>query len=103
MTHTHTHTHAPRLGQSQPAALEHNTDAYRARMEAFGWHAIVVDGHSIEEVCKAFHEASTVKGKPTCIVAKTFKGKWEQKLRETVATVIRSLILFSFRQGVPQC
>lgn len=63
-----------RLGQSQAAALEHNVDVYRARMESFGWHAIVVDGHDIEAVCKAFHDAATTKGKPTCLVAKTFKG-----------------------------
>ena len=43
-------------------------------MEAFGWHAIVVDGHDIEEICKAFHDAATTKGKPTCFIAKTFKG-----------------------------
>jgi len=64
-----------RLGQSQPAALEHNVEAYRARMEAFGWHAIVVDGHDIEELCKAFYDAATTKGKPTCFIAKTFKGR----------------------------
>lgn len=63
-----------RLGQSQPAALEHNVEVYRARMEAFGWHAIVVDGHDIEAVCKAFYDAETTKGKPTCLVAKTYKG-----------------------------
>lgn len=65
-----------RLGQSQPAALEHNVEVYRARMEAFGWNAIVVDGHDVEAVCRAFYEAQTCKDKPTCLVAKTFKGEW---------------------------
>lgn len=64
-----------RLGQSQPAALEHNVEAYRARMDAFGFNAIIVDGHDVEAVCRAFYDASTCKGKPTCLVAKTFKGK----------------------------
>lgn len=63
-----------RLGQSQPAALEHNTDIYRARMEAFGFNAIVVDGHDVEAVCRAFYDAETCKGKPTCLIAKTLKG-----------------------------
>lgn len=35
----------------------------------------MVDGHDVDALCKAFHDASTVKGRPTCIVAKTFKGK----------------------------
>ena len=64
-----------RLGQSQPAALEHDVETYRKRFDAFGWNAIIVDGHSIEEVCKAFHDAKQCKDKPTCLVAKTFKGE----------------------------
>lgn len=35
----------------------------------------VVDGHDVEVLCKAFHDGSTVTGRPTCLVAKTFKGK----------------------------
>lgn len=72
---SHVTSHPSRLGQSEAAALGHNMDIYRARMEAFGWHAIVVDGHDIESLCRAFYDATTVKGKPTCLVAKTFKGE----------------------------
>ncbi|XP_063796876.1 transketolase isoform X2 [Pseudophryne corroboree] len=61
-----------RLGQSDPAPLQHKVDIYQKRCEAFGWHTVVVDGHSVEELCKAF---STVKNQPTAIIAKTFKGK----------------------------
>lgn len=64
-----------RLGQSQEAPLQHNLDIFKHRLEAFGWHVCVVDGHSVEDLCKAFHEATTVKDKPTALVAKTFKGK----------------------------
>ncbi|XP_066996501.1 transketolase-like protein 2 isoform X2 [Anabrus simplex] len=64
-----------RLGQSEPTNLQHNMDIYRRRLEAFGLNAIVVDGHDVEELCKAFHEASTIKGKPTAILAKTYKGR----------------------------
>lgn len=39
------------------------------------WNTYVVDGHDVESLCKAFYEASLVKGRPTCILAKTFKGK----------------------------
>ena len=42
---------------------------------SFGWHVINIDGHNIEAVQKAFHEAETVKGKPTVILANTIKGK----------------------------
>lgn len=64
-----------RLGQSEPTSLQHNVDVYRKRLDAFGCNAIVVDGHNVEELCKAFHEASSTKMKPTAIIAKTYKGR----------------------------
>lgn len=64
-----------RLGQSEPTSLQHQMEVYRKRLDAFGFNAIVVDGHDVEELCKAFFEASVTKDRPTAIVAKTFKGK----------------------------
>ncbi len=64
-----------RLGQSDPTMLQHDMDAYRARWSGFGWHAIVVDGHQISELLPAFEEAARTKGRPTVLLARTFKGK----------------------------
>lgn len=64
-----------RLGQSEPTQLQHDTETYAARAKAFGWNTYVVDGHDVEVLCKALHDASTVKDRPTCIIAKTFKGR----------------------------
>merc|ERR1719370_1275225 len=64
-----------RLGQSDPAPLQHDMAQYKARMESFGFHAIVVDGHDVEALLKAFDEAAATKGKPTILLCKTFKGK----------------------------
>lgn len=64
-----------RLGQSAPTMLQHNLETYASRFEAFGWHAIIVDGHDIEQLINAFEQAKNVKGKPTVILAKTTKGK----------------------------
>uniref|UniRef100_A0A1B6CRA8 transketolase n=1 Tax=Clastoptera arizonana TaxID=38151 RepID=A0A1B6CRA8_9HEMI len=64
-----------RLGQSEPTSLQHNMEVYRKRLDAFGFNPIVVDGHDVEELAKAFHEASVTKGKPSAILAKTYKGK----------------------------
>lgn len=64
-----------RLGQSEPTSLQHNLDIYKKRLEAFGFNISVIDGHCIESLCKAFHEASTKEGRPTAILAQTFKGK----------------------------
>ena len=39
------------------------------------WNTVVIDGHDVEAVCRAFHEAETSKDRPTAILAKTYKGK----------------------------
>uniref|UniRef100_A0A8C2GM55 Transketolase n=1 Tax=Cyprinus carpio TaxID=7962 RepID=A0A8C2GM55_CYPCA len=64
-----------RLGQSEAAPLQHNMNIYKDRCEAFGFNTYVVDGHDVEELCKALWHAEQTKGKPTAIVAKTFKDQ----------------------------
>jgi len=46
-----------------------------AKWQAFGWHTIELDGHSIPALQAAFAEAAAVRGKPTVIIAHTVKGK----------------------------
>ncbi len=64
-----------RLGQRGETELGWNTEAYAARARAFGWNAIVIDGHNYDEVNKAYAQATQHNGSPTLIVAKTIKGK----------------------------
>jgi transketolase len=64
-----------RLGQRGETELGWNTAAYEARAKAFGWNAIVIDGHNYGEINQAFSEASQPNGSPTLIIAKTIKGK----------------------------
>jgi len=45
------------------------------KFRSFGFQVINIDGHDIEEILKAFEVAKTIKEKPTCIIAKTIKGK----------------------------
>ncbi len=45
------------------------------KFEAFGWNVIVIDAHNYDEIKSALCEAKNTKGKPTCIVAKSVKGK----------------------------
>ena len=45
------------------------------KFEAFNFHVINIDGNDFDQIEKAFDEARATKGKPTCIVAKTVKGK----------------------------
>ena len=45
------------------------------KFRSFGFEIIKIDGHNIDEILKAFEVARNIKGKPTCIIAKTIKGK----------------------------
>jgi transketolase len=45
------------------------------KWRAFGWHTIELDGHDLSAIQAAFKEAEATKGKPTCLVAHTIKGK----------------------------
>ncbi len=45
------------------------------KWRAFGWHTIELNGHDPAAVRAAFAEAAATKGKPTCLVAHTIKGK----------------------------
>ena len=62
-----------RLGQRGPTQLGWDTDRYKARAEAFGWRAIVIDGHDCEAIDAAYQEAKDAGG-PVLIIAKTEKG-----------------------------
>jgi len=64
-----------RLGQRGETELGWNTAAYAARAKAFGWNAIVIDGHNYDEINQAYEQAAQPNGSPTLIVAKTIKGK----------------------------
>lgn len=64
-----------RLGQSEPTMLEHDMETYRGRWEAFGWQALVVDGHNVAELLEAYDKAAATSDKPTVVLAQTYKGR----------------------------
>jgi len=45
------------------------------KWRAFNWHTIEINGHDLAAIRKALAEAEATKGRPTCIVAHTVKGK----------------------------
>ena len=45
------------------------------KWRAFNWHVVDVDGNDVGAVLEAFEEARAVKGRPTCINARTLVGK----------------------------
>jgi transketolase len=64
-----------RLGQTRETMLGWDLGGYVRRLEAFGWHAIAIDGHDVDAIEAAYAEAEATEGRPTAIVARTKKGK----------------------------
>ena len=46
-----------------------------AKLEAFGFKALTIDGHDFDQIEAALNTARATKGQPTAIVMKTIKGK----------------------------
>ena len=46
-----------------------------AKLEAFGFHVEVINGHDFDAIESALNTAKTIKGKPCAIIMQTVKGK----------------------------
>jgi transketolase len=71
-----------RLGQRGETMHGWDLSSYSDRLRAFGWQAIEIDGHDVEQIDAAYREAESTTGKPTAIVAKTIKGKGYSKVED---------------------
>ena len=63
-----------RLGQTGPTMYGWDLDLYAARARAFGWHAVEINGHDLDEIDQAYAEALATTDRPTAILARTEKG-----------------------------
>ncbi len=63
------------LGQSGFTMHRHDVESFARKFDAFGWNAVIVDGHSVSDLLAALETARGTKGKPTAIVARTQKGR----------------------------
>lgn len=64
-----------RLGQTRETMLGWDLKGYADRVQAFGCHAIEIDGHDVDAIDAAYRDALSVTGRPTVILARTKKGR----------------------------
>jgi transketolase len=64
-----------RLGQRGETMLGWDTAAYVRRAQAFGWRALEIDGHDVQEIDHAYEQALAGDGQPVAIIGRTVKGK----------------------------
>ncbi|HEX6581292.1 MAG TPA: transketolase [Actinomycetota bacterium] len=62
-----------RLGQRGPTMHGWDADVFVARAQAYGWHALSIDGHDVTAIDAAYRSAAGA-DRPTMIVAGTEKG-----------------------------
>jgi transketolase len=73
-----------------------------AKIEAFGWTAIEVDGHDHDALRRAFDAAAAGAGRPTMIVAHTTKGKGVSYMENAVAWHYRSPSLQQLQEALAE-
>src|SRR5919106_5936941 len=66
-----------RNGYQQTGAVQdiQPLDPIEEKLTTFGFNVITIDGHSLDEVTKAFEWVRAMNGRPQAIIAKTVKGK----------------------------
>ncbi len=64
-----------RLGMRGETMPGWDLERYAERVRAFGCHAILIDGHDVEAIDRAYDEARAVGERPTVILARTIKGR----------------------------
>ena len=70
-----------RLGQRGPTELGWDLEAYARRVEAFGCRAIVIDGHDLGEIEKAYVDAVGA-DRPSVVLARTRKGRGASEVED---------------------
>ncbi len=63
-----------RLGQSTETIHGYHAQRYAQKFEAFGWKALVIDGHDMLQIISALDKARVSQDHPIIIIAKTIKG-----------------------------
>ncbi|HYX77442.1 MAG TPA: transketolase, partial [Gaiellaceae bacterium] len=71
-----------KFGQRGETMHGWDLDSYKAKADAFGWHAIEIDGHDVVQIDEAFGDALAQQHQPTVIVARTVKGKGVKEVED---------------------
>lgn len=74
-----------RLQQGARLADTNNLAPIAPRLEAFGWEAVEIDGHNMEEILAVLSQAGRTPGKPRGIIAHTNKGQGISFMSDNVA------------------
>lgn len=74
-----------RLQQGARLADTNDVAPLPPKLEAFGWAVEEIDGHDMDQICRALSPETAPRGKPKCIVAHTNKGHGISFMSDNVA------------------
>ena len=60
-------------------------ETFAEKFNAFGWHAVEVDGHDHDQLRRALGNVPAAAGKPTAVIARTIKGKGVAEMEDQLA------------------
>ncbi len=79
-----------------------NTEDIENKFKSFGFHTMTIDGNDVESIMSALSTAETVKGKPTCVIAKTIKGKGVSFMENNVSWHGKALSDEEYKKAVEE-
>jgi len=71
------------------------------KVSAFGWHVVMVDGHSFDELKITFSELKKVTDRPKMIVANTIKGRGVSFMEKPEVETFAGKTLYKWHSGAP--
>lgn len=74
-----------RLQQGARLADTNNVAPLAPKLAAFGWAVEEIDGHDMDQICRALSPETITQGQPKCIVAHTNKGQGISFMSDNVA------------------
>ncbi len=74
-----------RLQQGARVADTNSLAPLAVKLESFGWAVEEIDGHDMEQICKALSPGAVTAGKPKCVIAHTHKGHGISFMSDDVA------------------
>ncbi len=74
-----------RLQQGARLADTNDVAPFAPKLEAFGWAVEEIQGHDMDQICRALSRETVSPGKPKCIVAHTNKGHGVSFMSDNVA------------------
>ena len=77
-------------------------DPFADKWKAFGWETMQVNGHSFEELLKAFDKIPFKAGKPSVIIADTVKGKGVTYMEKNIIWHARAPCDKEYKQAIDE-